>query len=99
LQVNAHVLVSNIFACPVTLPAYSAGLRTSRPAGIAVFDVSEDGFCFCILRNGYTSIGPINDQFSFREIPTVLLTKELVVVADSKGLAFALIVLPSELMD
>jgi hypothetical protein len=70
-----------------------------EPQSLPSSTVSEDGFRFCILRNGYTSIGPVNDQFSLREVPTVLLAKELVVVADSKGLAFALFFLLRELMD
>jgi hypothetical protein len=60
---------------------------------------AKRGSAFAFSRNGYTSIGPINDQFSLREVPAVLLAKELVVVADSKGLAFALIFLLRELMD
>ena len=52
-----------------------------------------------LLRNGDTSIGPIDNHFSLGEIPSVFLAEELVVVTNAQGLAFALTVFSRELMD
>jgi hypothetical protein len=61
LQANVRVLVSNIFASPGDAACVFRWIEDLAAAGIAEVGVSEDGFCFCILRNRYTSIGPIND--------------------------------------
>jgi hypothetical protein len=51
------------------------------------------------LGSGYPRIRPIDDQFPLHEIPAIFLAKELIVVPDSKRLAFALVFLLCKLVD